>query len=189
MSISRKQLFKGLYRRCVCGCNKLITITDKEGRTRNYISGHNHIPKTREQCNLWKGGRVRDGNDYILIYRPDHPNCNNSGYIREHRLVMEEYLGRYLLPTEEIHHINNIRDDNRIENLQLLTKSEHASITHKGSEHNKKDMSNRHCRICNTNKTRIKQNKYEDWCGNEIDGWLCNRCYVKERRIIQQYKS
>lgn len=76
----------------------------------------------------WKGGkRIKRG--YVYIYCPDHPTCKGSPhriYVQEHRLVMEEHLGRYLLPRETIHHINGVRDDNRIENLELWSNSHPA---------------------------------------------------------------
>jgi biotin operon repressor len=67
----------------------------------------------------WRGGRTVDKSGYILIWRPDHPDANSSGYIREHRLVAEQMLGRRLLPTEVVHHKNDQRDDNRPENLHV----------------------------------------------------------------------
>src|SRR5690349_8170107 len=60
----------------------------------------------------WKGGRMIDRDGYVLIKRRDHPNANNSGYIREHRLVMEAVLGRYLRRDELVHHINANKQDN-----------------------------------------------------------------------------
>lgn len=76
----------------------------------------------------WKGGRIVDDNGRISIYCPNHPFTRNGSYIFEHRLVMEKYLGRYLKPHPEeiVHHIDGNPSNNKIENLEVLTKSEHA---------------------------------------------------------------
>lgn len=94
----------------------------KLGNKRPDISGKNHY--------RWKGGRMKGGK-YVLIFSPNHPFSDRHGYVREHRLVMEESIGRYLKPKEVVHHINGNHTDNRIENLQLLSGiSEHMKLHH-----------------------------------------------------------
>jgi hypothetical protein len=68
----------------------------------------------------WKGGRyIRQG--YVVVYLPDNPSSKADGYIFEHRLVMEQHLGRLLTSNETVHHKNGIKTDNRIENLELVS--------------------------------------------------------------------
>lgn len=100
------------------GIHKKVNNALQEWKDKNGGSFGNKHPN-------WQGGRYKNKYGYILVYNPEHPNCNNGGYVREHRLVMEKKIGRYLEKLEIIHHKNGIKDDNRIENLMIVIRKNH----------------------------------------------------------------
>ena len=73
----------------------------------------------------WKGGRRKDSDGYVLIHVIGHPNVHSGNYVFEHRLVMEKHLGRYLERWEWVHHLNAKKDDNRLENLAIVSSKNH----------------------------------------------------------------
>lgn len=76
-------------------------------------------------------------NGYWTVKVPDHPGCETHGSYKgweyEHRYVMEVALGRLLESDEVVHHINGDKLDNRLENLAVMTRSEHT-LLHSGME-------------------------------------------------------
>lgn len=132
---------------------------------------------------MWKGGRVYHKKGYVALKADDHPYRNNAGYVLEHRLVMEKAIGRYLKLDEDVHHINGIKDDNRIENLQIILHSAHSSYTR--SQHNpvrpRIDMSNRICMYCGSSTTILNTQGYYEWAKGPNGKWICHSCSNLEK--------
>ena len=77
----------------------------------------------------WKGGRFQHG-DYIKVYKPDHPRARD-GHIYEHVAKVEEAIGHILPPQAVVHHINEIRTDNRNENLVACENAGYHNLIHR----------------------------------------------------------
>lgn len=121
-----------------------------------------HVGKTAAQSPHWKGGRVSDGRGYVLLRV-------GRTYVLEHRHVMARHLGRPLLRTEIVHHVNHVKDDNRIENLELVsTVSAHRGM-HRPA-HGRWTAKYAACRGCGTTSSRHSGRGY---CGT------CYRKYVR----------
>lgn len=90
-------------------------------------------------------GRTVTEQGYVLVFSPNHPFATKSSGkgVMEHRLVMEEHLRQtdpasphlidvggvlYLRRDIEVHHIDGVKDNNVVENLRPMTKSEHAAL-------------------------------------------------------------
>jgi lambda repressor-like predicted transcriptional regulator len=79
---------------------------------------------------FWQGGYTVDRDGYILVHCPSHPHATQGGYVRQHRLVLEETLGRILEPSEVVDHCNGDTSDNRAENLRLFpSNADHLRAT------------------------------------------------------------
>jgi HNH endonuclease len=115
---------------CHCGCGErtaVATCTSRrsgaiQGMPRQFMTGHNFKKEGKAQPNC---------RGYVHVWVPaDHPSAcmrSKSGQIAEHRLVMSEHLGRPLAQDEHVHHINNIKHDNRIENLELVDNAQNMA--------------------------------------------------------------
>lgn len=105
---------------CKCDCGKEKITTGKRLRC-GEIKSCGCIKRSRTYNGVYTGKKKEKG--YVLLYRPKHPNATSDGWVREHVLVMSDKIGRPLKKDERIHHKNGIRNDNRIENLELWAKS------------------------------------------------------------------
>jgi hypothetical protein len=91
------------------------------GRHGNHASGSRNA--------RWNHGLLFSSHGYILTrVGKGHHRAFGSGYAYEHDLVMEALLGRPLLPGEVVHHKNEDKTDNRHENLELLSASDHMRL-------------------------------------------------------------
>lgn len=174
---------------------KIDVLRDSKGR---WVKGHSSNEEYRKKLSIagtmernpnWKGGRKK-AMGYVLVRVDNHPYADYWGYVFEHRLVLEEYYTKkwgykfYLHPRLDTHHINGIRDDNRIENLQILTHAQHMTLTHS------KDMSDRKCGVCGiTHDEMMKRYGYHKWCKDkEKTMWLCARHYTMYHKRMKNEK-
>jgi HNH endonuclease len=85
----------------------------------------------REKNPNWKGGRLIASNGYVLIRLPNHPLADVRGYVYEHRVVAEKKIGRSLLPSEQVHHRDENKQNNDPSNLEVVQDGHHHRALHR----------------------------------------------------------
>lgn len=130
----------------------------------------------------FNGYRAKAQEGYILRYAPDHPHANSRGYIGEHRLVMEEHIGAILPKEFVVHHLNGVKDDNRIENLAVMTVGAHSSFHGKIGRNMQKGE--KHYRYKKVDIEEIKHMRSEGYKVDEICKKfnICRFTYYKRMR-------
>jgi hypothetical protein len=127
--ISKKRQNEGRTTICQCGCGEEIPVFTYYG-DRKFKHGHNSRNGNRasENNGQWNGGRTINDHGYVEIRRVGHRRAHKPGYyVGEHIMVMERHLNACLCDWTIIHHKNEIKTDNRIENLQMMTAEEHTA--------------------------------------------------------------
>ena len=121
---SNKRTDARWFCKCACGVERIVHGNSlRRGMSKSCGCFNRDMALTRTGIKSpgWGGGRTKSSKGYVLIQAPQHPAAQKTGYVAEHRLVMEKVLGRYLLPEETVHHVNGMRHDNRPANLELWT--------------------------------------------------------------------
>jgi len=133
-----------IWHACVdCGKQRWVQFWGDKPKSVRCLSCASRIGqhgKTKDRHSTWKGGRFKEhhGYVYVRLYPGDffYPMIDANSYVREQRLMMARHLGRCLLPNEVVHHENGVKDDNRLDNLVLLTKGQHRGLHNRRQNRN-----------------------------------------------------
>ena len=146
---------------CGCGCGRETNLAKDsdygshvmKGEHNKYIQGHNAVLKKGikvsaeasknnslgqkkrfssgpESHPRWKGGTlIKRG--YVYIHDRNHRLADINGYVKRSHWIIEDFLGPMLLSAYVVHHKNGIKTDDKLDNLAIMTRRDHALI-HKG---------------------------------------------------------
>ena len=122
---------KVIYYLCKCECGnnmeiRGVSLTRRDRPTTNCgcVRRINMSNLKKDKNYNWKGGKRVESGGYVEVYAPENKLSRKNGYIKEHRLIMEEKIGRPLLKEENVHHIDGNKLNNKIENLELWNTSQ-----------------------------------------------------------------
>jgi endogenous inhibitor of DNA gyrase (YacG/DUF329 family) len=185
-SVGHHRVKTGLCRTCWSSKVKLLPINcascgkrfEPQGSSIKFCSKSCFGRSERgEKNHKWKGGKATTSQGYILLYSPEHPMANANGYVMEHRLVMETHIGRLLSKQEVVHHRDENKSNNRLENLEIMTRGAH-SVYHNGRPDLVPEIP---CRKCGKN---FKGRRYI--ADATMQAFCSRKCYVMARTGIKQ---
>jgi hypothetical protein len=131
---------------------------------------------------MWKIQKIVSKGDYLYAVVPGHPNATDNGYVLEHRIIMENGIGRLLLDSEIVHHIDGNKKNNVIENLEITSASEHSTLHGK---YNIKKMVELKCPWC---KNLFITEKRKSFLAKKTEYTCCSRgCRGSFARNIQLF--
>ena len=99
--------------------------------------------------------KTKSTKGYVMLYIPEHHRAEKRGRVMEHIVVWEKYHNKTIPDGCVIHHINGIKDDNRIENLMMMTNEEHTKFHHTNSKRSEQTK----LKLSNWAKERLKNDK------------------------------
>ena len=108
-----------------------------------------------EKSTSWKGGKFLDKDGYVLVYKPKHKRSHHNGYVYEHIFLAGKYIGRNIKKSENVHHIDGNKQNNSIENLEIMTRAQHT-IHHRTGYKHSEETKNKIALHLKGNKNRLK---------------------------------
>ena len=119
------------YGYCHCGCGKKTKIAKENRKKIGWVKGQPVKFLLGHNGRLRKGGEVKHTEGYILQKVDNHPNGTQTGYIQRSHFVVEKILGKYLPKNCEVHHVNEIRDDDEPKNLVVCQDRAYHFLLHR----------------------------------------------------------
>jgi hypothetical protein len=114
---------------CECGCGRQTRLAKRTDSRSGLVAGQPvrfaeraHAQRRRD----WRGQE----HGYVVLYRPEHPNANKAGYVKEHVVVAAEAMGKPLPKGADVHHVSGDRSDNRNRNLVVCQDRAYHFLLH-----------------------------------------------------------
>lgn len=184
----------GKYKRECIICGKIFytTLTEiKRGggnccSRKCYYERQRKIIKKGKDSPYWNGGRIKTKKGYILVYAPNNKRSNVNGYIYEHLLIMEKYLGRPVRKEEAVHHIDENKSNNNINNLILFpTKGSHTAFHHNIRKYKAiKELKETGYKICIKCNKKLPLSEFtKDKKSKDGLKYYCKKCLKEYKKI------